>query len=405
MTQTIENAASPANAWRRTRPPGGDGRTSLLFWLTMLALGTVAWGSVTWAASGLLAKKEPEKLLRVDLLLPKLTMNHTSEPHPSEQAHPKERPTSAPHMPALFGHTQAKVVETPAASTPEPWSGPMAQLTPPSAEETCDEPVVNMQPCTLQRGDSPMTRTWKTVTMYSLLAGAVTLAPPPLLAEGDKGIQSKVEPLEKLQKSVDALIKRIDDLEKKPSEKDAIVDAVRAELKKLEVGPLSDITKGMGALQAEQLKQKVQIDDLTTQVESLRKKMLAAEKPGPAPSVDKAFMEELREIRGSIKALQETIAKLGPIEKRDSAYPNGNGAAARKTTGRVAIVNLYSEDLLFVINGVGYSVPARSSKIIENVPTGALNYLVHSERWGPLEERVTSLAAGDTFTLTAANRR
>src|SRR5207249_1722994 len=103
-----------------------------------------------------------------------------------------------------------------------------------------------------------------------------------------------------------------------------------------------------------------------------------------------------------IKALQDTIAKLGPTEKRTSAYPNG--AAALKT-GRVAIVNLYSEDLLFVVNGVGHRVAARTSKIVDNVPTGALNYEVFSERWGTLENRVTSIAAGDTFTLTASNPR
>jgi uncharacterized coiled-coil protein SlyX len=423
MTQTIENdSAPPANPWCRTRT-GGDGRTSLLFWLTMLALGGVAWGCVTWGASNLLAKKGPEKLLRVDLFLPKLNSNHTSGPQPREQAHPKDRPTLGLHLPNLFGHSTVKVVETPhhvehPASTSEPprltsepWLNPFAKLTPPPAAETCDDPVVNVQPCTMQRGDSPMMRTWKTVTMYSLLAAAVTLAPPPLIAQEEKPIPAKIDGLEKLQKSVDALIKRIDDLEKKPvtTDKDAIAEVFRTELKKLEDGALGDISKSiktlktdMSALQTEQLKQKRQLDDLTDQVESLRKKMLAAG-TGPlgTPAVDKAFMEEFR---SSMKSLQDIIAKLGPNEKRTSAYPNGNGNAALKT-GRVAIVNLYSEELLFVVNGVGHRVPARSSKMIESVPTGALNYEVFSERWGPLENRVTSIAAGDTFTLTASNPR
>jgi len=144
MTQTIDNdTAAPANPWRRTRSIG-DGRTSLLFWLTMLALGGVAWGCVTWGAANLLAKKGPEKLLRVDLFLPKLNSNHTSGPTPSEQAHPKDRPTTALHLPALFGHSQVKVVETPhhvepPASTSEPprlttgsWMNPIAPLTPPA---------------------------------------------------------------------------------------------------------------------------------------------------------------------------------------------------------------------------------------------------------------------------------
>ena len=65
-------------------------------------------------------------------------------------------------------------------------------------------------------------------------------------------------------------------------------------------------------------------------------------------------MDELRELRGTIKSLQDTIAKLGPIEKRDSAYPNGNGNGATAKTGRVVLVNFYNDELLFIINGNRY---------------------------------------------------
>jgi hypothetical protein len=412
MTQTIDNdTAAPANPWRRTRSIG-DGRTSLLFWLTMLALGGVAWGCVTWGAANLLAKKGPEKLLRVDLFLPKLNSNHTSGPTPSEQAHPKDRPTTALHLPALFGHSQVKVVETPhhvepPASTSEPprlttgsWMNPIAPLTPPAAVETCDEPVVYVQPCTLQRGDTPMTRTWKTVSMYSLLAAAVTLTPPPLLAQEDKGIAAKVDPLEKLQKSIDALGKRLEDLEKKPGvDKDAIADIFRAELKKLEEGALGDISKKLGALQTEQLRQRRELDDLAIQVEILRKKMNVAGNGPATPAVDKAFMEEFR---ASMKALQETIAKLGPAEKRTSGYPNGSIAPSK--TGRVVLANFYSEELLFIINGARYRVAPRTTMVVESVPIGDVRYEVFADRWGVLENRVTTLAAGDVFTV-AANPR
>ena len=148
MTQTIDNDSTvPANPWRRTRPDAGDGRTSLLFWVMMFALGCLAWGGVTWGASNLLAKKGPEKLLRVDLLLPKLNSNHTSEPKPSEQAHPKDRATTGLHLPAFFGQGKVKVVETPhhveppksTAPASDSWLNPLPRLTPPSAVETCAE--------------------------------------------------------------------------------------------------------------------------------------------------------------------------------------------------------------------------------------------------------------------------
>ena len=217
MTQPIETPSPPfANLWRRMRSTGVDGRATLLFWLMMLALGTISWGAVTWAASNLLAKKGPEKLLRLSLHLPKLNINHAPAAAPSELAHP----AFSLHWPSLFGSSKVKVVETPPhvehATTASPWAIPLTNPPHGEIETACDEPVVYLQPCTLQPGDSPMTRTWKTVTMYSLLAGAISLAPPPLLAQGDKGIQEKdkTEPNEKLQKSIEKLISRIEGLEK-----------------------------------------------------------------------------------------------------------------------------------------------------------------------------------------------
>lgn len=408
MTQPIQPESPRAASWR-FRPTGGEHQAAVAFWLLMLALGTLVWGSVTWAASGLLAKKGPEKLLRLDLHLPKLNISHTSE-HKSSQP---ELPTQALHWPSLFG---SKVAETPphpehlsTAEPPrlvsepsEPWT--LAQM-PAGEGETCDEPVVYLQPCTLQRGDSPMMRTWKTVSMISLLAGAVTLAPPPLFAQEEKGIVGKDEPLNALKKSVDALTVRIGELEKKKLDVDGINETMVNEFKKLN-GTLSEISKSINSvkldvnnLKATQIEQKAQIDELAKRLQALEKSG-----PGPvaAPKVDKEFMDELRELRGSIKALQDTVAKLGPTEKHISAYPNGNGAAVK--TGKVVLVNLSSDMVLFVINGSGYRLAPGASKVLENVPAGALHYEAFADGWGLLQDRLTMLPAGDTFTL-AANRR
>jgi hypothetical protein len=408
-----ENEAGSNAPWAQPRSSGGDGKSSLLFWAAMLVLGLFAWGGVTLGASSLLAKKGPEKLLRVELHLPKLNFsqgirkaiaNHTSEPKSSAQAKPT---TDLSKVKSLEEpkHVNPKVTAEPPLSFP---ALPIPPAMPaPFAVETCQDPVVYLQPCSVQPGDSPMIRNWKTVTMYSLLAAAASLAPPPVVvqAQEDKGIIDKTGALQKLQKSVDALIERIDKLEKKPvtTDKDAIAEVFRIELKRLEEGALADIRKDikmirsdLSTVQAEQIRQKRDIDDLNSELEKLRKKMLAAgSAPMQTPAIDKAFMEEFH---SSMKALKDAIARLGPTKERTSAYPNGNGATI---TGQVVLVNMYSDDLLFIVNGNGYSVPAHSSKIVQGVPTGALQYRVHSERWGTLGNSTTSLAAGDTFTVTA----
>ena len=104
----------------------------------------------------------------------------------------------------------------------------------------------------------------------------------------------------------------------------------------------------------------------------------------------------------TMKAIQEGIARLGPTDKRVMMSPPTNGAI---TTGRVMLVNLYTEDLLFLVNGAPHRVPPGRSKLVENIPVGSVQYVVHSARWGTLENRSTTLAPGDTFTLTAANPR
>ena len=118
---------------------------------------------------------------------------------------------------------------------------------------------------------------------------------------------------------------------------------------------------------------------------------------------DKAFMEELREIRSSIKSLEEKIARMGPTEQRVSGYPNGGAAVASKT-GKVVLINFYSADVLYVINGVTYKLPPGSTKVVENVPAGDLRYEVAADRWGLLESRTTTLVPNDTFTLVANPR-
>jgi hypothetical protein len=172
------------------------------------------------------------------------------------------------------------------------------------------------------------------------------------------------------------------------ADKDAIADILRKELKKLEDGVLATLQKRvdtlegkLSALQLEQLGHKILIDQLTKRLDAT----------SASPVVDKAMMDTL-------KAIQDGIAKLAPPEKRSSAYP-ANGTATN--TGRVMLVNNYSDDLLFIINGLRYRAPAHTSRLVENIPVGPVNIEVAADRFGIFNRQATTLAAGDTFTLTA----
>ena len=387
QTASSSEPASPGNSWRRIRPGADDRRTSLFFWLTVLGLGCISLFCVTWAASNVLAKKGSEKLLRVELLLPKLKSIKTWH-------------LTAPLTHAPAGVDHAKIVETP-HETPhlvqeiESWLHltPKVEANSPH-HDSCGEPVIYLNACTPQPGDSPMMRTWKTLTMYSLLsAAAVTFAPPPIIFAHDPNDAPKTAGVEELRKDIKALIKRIDELEKKPAvelDKGALAKVVRDELRKLEDGALADITQDLkgvkksvdglkgdiSALQGDVLKhkllidsQKAQMEILAEQIAGLNKKLTAiSSSAAPIPAVDKAFMEEFRS--SMLKAIDEKVAKLGPTKERKSmSLPTEN---TPPPMGRVMLINHYTEDILFIVNGLLHRVPAGSQRILENVPAGAL---------------------------------
>ena len=422
VTERENEPAVHVSLWHRFRPSAADGHTSLLFWLTVLALGSVSLLSVTWIASAALAKKGSEKLLRVDLLLPKLKSIHgerkapafrMSEPETSDLAHPKDRKTSAPaHLqPVVIDHPTGTTVEIPHhaephAATPErpPFASSVIPplIVPPPMVETCDDPVVFLPQCNSPRGDSPMIRNWKTLTMYSLLsAAAIALAPPPPMVFAEEKKAKVVD-----EKVMQDLVERVAALENKKltvAEKEAIGAIMGAELKKLEEGALAnlkqdlktvttgvaDLTKEIANMKGEQLLQKIQIENQKSLINQLSKRLDA----GPAaPIVDKAMLELLKDIK-------DGIAKLGPTtERKMMSAPNG------AAMGRVMLVNLYTEDLLVLINGKPFRVPAGKTRPVDDVPAGSLEFQVHSERWGTFANRSAQLLPGGTYTLTATPR-
>jgi hypothetical protein len=391
--------ASRSSSWRRGRPGGGDQRTSHLFWLTVFGLGCVSLVCVTWGASTALATKGGEKTLLASVLLPKLNNSY-------------REPTAMPsRLPPVVEHLGGMELERPSIhfATAEP-PHVASELALPSLFEMCDDPIVYVQPCTPQRGDSPMIANWKTLTLYSLLSAAtVAFVPPPILAQ----VQDAAP--DDLSKKISDLTKRVGNLEdKKPAglDNETVIKALEAEFKKMEtilLGELnrklqgvSDDIKGlkteMAAIKEEQVRRKIQIDQLAEEVLLLQKKKQVADN-GPGVPLDKTSLDE---IRSRLNAIQDAISKFGPSDRRLSMSPP-NGAATN--AGRVMLVNLYNDELLFIVNGASHRLPPGGSRLLENVPAGSLNYEVVSGIFGQVDRRLTSLAGGETFTLTASNSR
>lgn len=431
------------NRWRRSRPVDDDQRTSNLFWLTVFGLGCVSLLCVTLAASSALAKKSLEKTLQSTLLLPKLKSSHgerkadasrMSEPVPGELAHPKDRKTTEipPHLPPVVEQTSALEFPKIPAPTHEPAMAdallspiPKVELVQePSLFDICQDPVIFLQACKTHRGDSPMIRNWKTLTLYSLLSAAtVVYVPQPSLAGGEpkKDAPVRVEGLDELRTAITELTKRITSLENKKApetDQDAIIGVIKAEMKKLEAGMLKDLTgtiQGVGAevqgvkksveslqgdinnIKTQQITQKSQLDIHRAMIDQLmedRKKPVANTTPA-IPAVDKTGLDE---IRAKLNAIENAIAKLSPTDKRISLSPP-TGATANM--GRVMLINLSADELLFTVNNASYRLAPRSSKMLD-VPAGSLRYEVFSERWKILDRQTTNLTSGETFTLAAS---
>jgi len=225
-----------------------------------------------------------------------------------------------------------------------------------------------------------MIRTWNTLALAALLAAA-----PPVLAGGEKekdtDAKAILKAVEELRKNVDALSKKIDAAPTAANHKQVVGD-----IKKLgeTVEKANDELKTrIAAMETEHLKQKLELQGLKLKLESL----------GVAPS-DKAAMDEIRSRLSAIERSLGTLSTDGSIRKAFS--PPANGSLAR-----VMLVNLYTEDMLFVINDRNFRVEPNRTMQINDVPPGALTYQVISPTWGSRALRTTSIQPNDTLTLTA----
>src|SRR5207245_2224330 len=102
------------------------------------------------------------------------------------------------------------------------------------------------------------------------------------------------------------------------------------------------------------------------------------------------------DIRQRLEQIEKMLSKMQPTQQRTSGYAGG------PNSGRVSLVNAYSEEILFIVNGTkSYRLAPNASMQLDGVPAGALSYQIMSNSWGVGAARTTPLAAGETLTLTA----
>ncbi len=232
-----------------------------------------------------------------------------------------------------------------------------------------------------------MISNWKTLTLYSLLSAATVVQP---LRADDPDTRDK--PLKDLGKQIEKLVTGIGELEKRIGNLEFGVAALKDVGKDLKAvkKSIDRLQTDMALVKEEQKDRKIKIELLEQGISLLQK----ADKQAPA-----ANPAELAEIRAKLNAIQEAVAKLAPAQKRDSMFPSGPAG----NVGRVVLLNNYSREVTFIVNDKTYRVPPRTNMILDS-PSGALNYAVFVDPWGLLENRVTTLVSGETFTLTANSK-
>jgi hypothetical protein len=100
--------------------------------------------------------------------------------------------------------------------------------------------------------------------------------------------------------------------------------------------------------------------------------------------------------------LEEIKARLTQLQDAINRLQTGSGRIAKygPETGRVNLVNMHAEDLLFVVNDRTYRVAPGMSTLLE-LPAGAFTYEVISPSWGLRGRNTPVLRPGQTFTISA----
>ncbi len=261
-----------------------------------------------------------------------------------------------------------------------------------------------------------MMRTWKTLAMSALLlAASPTVVPAGGIDPDAKALQKSIDDL---RKTLDAMSIKVDKAAAAMSSKDVLAEINRLE-KALSVQidkVKKDLHVDISAIREQQLAQKLDLQTLKSlpkkvealeyetnvindELRKLRKQILAGAPVPGAPAADRAVLDEFHARISRLEKLLEAMQTPSIGAERRSFYaPN---TAPAPTTGKVALVNLYSERMTFVVNGADYFVEPGQMLELKNFPAGAVSYEVISPSWGVRRRTMTTLQPTETLSVTA----
>jgi hypothetical protein len=315
-------------------------------------------------------------------------------PVPDQQVEPpQEREVPAVTFPAPVEPSPPRVVDVPVPSTvevPPPLvevKGP-AMPPPPPMREPKAAPVMCFGPGSLadscfresHRGDSPMMRNWTTLKLSALMAVALAVTPAPAAGPTELG-QDDLKPL---KDSMDVLTKKLDAMNASLSK---AFEGLEVDLKKIK-NEIKAVREAGEAAQLTLETHKGALQTLETQVAKLR---LDMDKLHGRKALYPQEQLSLDEIKSRLAQIETALAKMA--EPRTSYSPPVN-------VGRIQLVNMYGEEMLFVINGKGYRVAPFATATLEGQPAGAFTYEVISGTYGLRARNSPLLEAGKTYTIT-----
>jgi hypothetical protein len=231
-------------------------------------------------------------------------------------------------------------------------------------------------------GDTPMTRTWKTLALASLLVAASPTFAPAGGADPDaKALQKSIE---QLRKSVEALSKKVDNTPVAMTSKEVLTEINR--LEKTLVGKIEkaskDLNTQISAIKEEQLLQKIELQKLP----GLSKRVQTLE-------VDvMAIGDDVRKLQRLLEAMP--APGIGGTERKSFSPPTTSNF------GRVMLTNLYSVPMLFVVNGRTHVVDPGATTQLMNMPVGAMTYEVFADGYGFIRRTTTAVEPNQTVMIT-----
>lgn len=253
-------------------------------------------------------------------------------------------PSAPPPVTLLSDQAEGPLVAVPPLpEEPKKLAAPQGFVIPTLTTELAPPP--EFPNCYAHRGDTPMTRTWKTLGLPTLLA-ALWL-PAPVVAQQETGGT-------------------------KPS---VSVPAANTDLLADKMADLK------GDLKA-----------LTDALDALKKAMenLASKEEARAMSHDlalKAVSDEIAKLRAELESLR---TRLGTTQTSAMYTPSAG------QTGRVQIINEFTEQVTVVVNDRTYRVLPGQQELTGPIPAGTFNYQVLGVQ-ATLQSR--TLAANETYTI------